>query len=670
MTPNYRSDIDGLRAVAVISVLFFHSGFSFFSGGYVGVDIFFVISGYLITTIIVREIANNDFSISRFYERRFRRILPPLVVVVAVSLIIGFFFLTPDGVVDLGKSAIATALFSSNMLFYFESGYFDGAAEMKPLLHTWSLAVEEQYYIFFPLLLILIAKIDTKHYLRWLLVLGGLSFVACVVLTSIKSSAAFYWIPTRAWELFIGSILALHIIPNPSKRLLREVYSILGVMMIAYSVFQYSSETSFPGAAALLPTIGTALIILAGTGGHSLVSMALSFRPVVFIGLISYSLYLWHWPVIVYTKIFFIKELTGPVILVMLTLIFILSIISWKYVESPFRRKVVLKEKHTLLSASAIVSVSLILSGFVFIKHAGHTDNLTNDITLNNNLKDFEWSHWGSCEKAVNRMKNRQNLCDIGIETKPVSFILWGDSHAKALASGIDLSTKNIGLRGKIATQSACPPLLSIERPNRKSCNEFNQKVLKFISITHEIDTVILAARWALSTKGTRYKQEQGSPVQLVDIKSVSSEDSSNVELFEIGLRRTIKELHRLGKKVILVNPVPEVGYNVPSAHLIASMTKQNINKLIAPTAKEYEKRTKEVVSIFREIKNQFPIEMVNPDIYLCDKGYCNVAIDGIPLYRDDDHLSTFGSKYISKAFDSVFNDTAMRVSSGVQLPK
>ena len=662
MTPNYRSDIDGLRAVAVLSVLFFHSGISFFSGGYVGVDMFFVISGYLITTIIVREIANNEFSISKFYERRFRRILPALVVVVVVSLILGSLLLTPEGVVDLGKSAIATALFSSNMLFYFESGYFDGAAEMKPLLHTWSLAVEEQYYIFFPLLLIFIAKIDTKHYLRWLLTLGALSFVACVVLTSIKSSIAFYWIPTRAWELFIGSILALHIIPNPRKRFLREVYSILGVTMIAYSIFQYSSETSFPGIAAILPTIGTALIIFAGTGGRSLVSRILSLRPVVFIGLISYSLYLWHWPVIVYAKIFSIRELTEPVILMMLILIFALSMLSWRYVETPFRKRVLFKGRRTLLGASAIVSASLVISGLAFIINDGYPGRLTNNIALNDTVKDYKWSHWASCEKVVNRIKNGQNLCDIGIKTERVSFILWGDSHARALASGVDLSAKNIGLKGKIATQSACPPLLSIERPNRRSCNEFNQAVLEFISVTHEIETVILAARWALLTKGTRYKKESGGPVKLVDIKSFSPDGLPNVELFEIGLRRTIKELHSLGKKVVLVNPVPEVGYDVPSAHLIASMTRREINKIIAPTADEYEKRAEEVASIFREIKEQMFAEIVSPEIYLCDTSYCNVAIGGIPLYRDDNHLSTFGSEYTTKTIDSIFTDTAMRL--------
>lgn len=668
MTPKYRSDIDGLRAIAVLSVLFFHSGISIFSGGYVGVDIFFVISGYLITSIIVREIANDDFSISRFYERRFRRILPALFVVVVVSLSAGSFLLMPNGVIDLGKSAIATALFSSNMLFYIESGYFDIAAEMKPLLHTWSLAIEEQYYIFFPLLLILIAKTDARHYLRWLVILSVLSFVTCIVLTDIMPSAAFYWIPTRAWELFIGSILALNVIHKPYNRLVREIYSVLGIVMISYSIFQFSTETSFPGMAAVLPTVGAALIILSGTGGPSFVSNVLSFRPMVFIGLISYSLYLWHWPIIVYTKIYAIKEPTLSVMVVMFTLIFILSVLSWKYVESPFRKKMFLEKKSSVLGASAIVSMITIIIGLSFVVNDGYPHRLANDDVLTADVNDEKWHYWGACQKVVDRIKNNKGLCDIGAETKKNSFIVWGDSHARALASGVDLSAKKHGLNGNLATKAGCAPLLSIERENRRTCDEFNQAVLEFISVTPDIDTVILAARWALSTKGTRYKKESGGPVKLVDLESQNLE-LSNVQLFEIGLARTIEKLRELGKKVVLVNPLPEIGYDVPSAYLITTITGREINEIIAPSEKEYRSRTEEVTAIFREMKDRMSVDIVTPEFYLLNNSYYRVTMDDIPLYRDQNHLSTFGSEYISEAFDKVFHDAAIRENTSAPKP-
>ncbi len=657
MTPIYRADIDGLRAIAVLAVLFFHSGISLFSGGYVGVDIFFVISGYLITTIIIREIANDNFSIVRFYERRFRRILPALAVVTLASLMAGFFLLTPEGLSSLGKSVIATALFSSNMLFYFESGYFDGAAEMKPLLHTWSLAVEEQYYIFFPLLLLLIARFNTRHYLSCLLGLGMLSFIACIILTERQPSAAFYWIPPRAWELFIGSILALRRLPTPTKRILREIYSLLGISLITYSIFQYSPNTRFPGIAATLPTIGAALIIWAGTGGHSIVSTLLSQRVIVFIGLISYSLYLWHWPIIVYTKIFYIKELTEPVIGLMFIAIFSLAILSWRYVESPFRKKQLLPEKNTLLIASGIISIILIVSGLTPVKNQGFPQRFINITGLK--TKDPEWHHWGECQNIIEKINNSQIPCDIGANSGNARFILWGDSHARAIASGLDLSAKKIDLKGTIATRSACPPLFGIERPNRQICNKFNQTVLQFIAQSDTIDTVFLAARWALATKGTRYKQESGKLVHLVDIQSNSPNNLSSTELFELGLTRTINALKKLGKKIIIVNSVPEVGYDVPSAHLIASLTGRSTDNVIAPTVDEYKQRTEEVRDILQKLNAQIPITIVHPEHYLCTHTNCQVTAEGRPLYRDDDHLSTFGSHFIASAFDNALQHIA-----------
>jgi peptidoglycan/LPS O-acetylase OafA/YrhL len=661
MTPKYRPDIDGLRAIAVLSVLFFHSGMSVFSGGYVGVDIFFVISGYLITTIIVREIASNDFSIVRFYERRFRRILPALTVVMAASLIAGFLLLPPDGLIDLGQSAVAAALFSSNILFFIEAEYFGGAAELKPLLHTWSLAIEEQYYIFFPLLLVLIARIDAKNYLRWLVVLGTLSLVSCVVLTGIDASAAFYWIPTRAWELFIGSVLALHVIPVPSKHVFRELNSLLGIGMIVFSVFFYTSETAFPGFAALLPTIGAALVIHSGLGGGTYVYKALSLRPVVFIGLISYSLYLWHWPVIVYTKIWSIKEPSDSVVALMVVAIFVLSVLSWKFIESPFRKKTFVRSRPKLFWVSGFASVVIIVVGLVFALNYGYSLRTTSGVVLVSDEEDYKWRYLRSCEGVIDKLKSGRDLCDIGTRAEKASFILWGDSHAQALASGVSQSAANMGVRGKIAARSACPPLISIERPNRVSCDEFNTAVLEYISAAPEIETVILAARWALSTKGTRYKQEYGNPVRLVDLAVPGKDKSSNVELFEIGLARTIKKLHELGKEVVLVNPVPEVGYDVSYAIVVTNMAGKDINAVVAPTIDEYRKRTEEVGQIFRRLTRRMQIALVAPDAYLCDTGRCIVAIDGVSLYRDGDHLSTYGSEYLSHAFDEVFRGAGMK---------
>jgi peptidoglycan/LPS O-acetylase OafA/YrhL len=477
MTPKYRPDIDGLRAIAVLAVLFYHTGSDFVNGGYVGVDIFFVISGYLITTIIVREIANGEFSIIRFYERRFRRILPALFVVVVAALVAGSLLLSPEHLYSLGKSAVATAVFSSNILFYLEAGYFDAAAELKPLLHTWSLAVEEQYYIFFPLLLVFIAKIDHKHYLRSLLTLALISLVACVFITPKNPSYAFYLIPTRAWELFIGSILALHVLPGPTDRRLREVLSVIGIALIIYSIFEFDRATLFPYYTALLPTLGTALIIYSGTGGTSTTNSLLSLRPVVFIGLISYSLYLWHWPVLVYAKIYLIKQPTLLEQLAILSAILLLSVLSWHFVETPFRKKSVLATRRPLFTASVLASMVMVCLGSMLVINDGWIRNVDNKLALVSVDNAKKWKHWSSCADG-SRADSKKTLCTIGTPGARESFLLWGDSHAIAVASGIDLSAHNHGVSGLVAMRKSCPPLLGIERPNRTSCEAFNRKVI------------------------------------------------------------------------------------------------------------------------------------------------------------------------------------------------
>lgn len=271
MTPKYRSDIDGLRAVAVLAVIFFHFGIELFSGGFVGVGVFFVISGYLITSIIISEIKQESFSIARFYERRFRRILPALVFVAIVVLIAGSILFHPKHLVDLGRSMIATTLFSSNVLFYTQSGYFDHASELKPLLHTWSLAVEEQFYIFFPIILLAVAKYTTGKFFKWVVIIFFVSFLLSLAGMKVSESGTFYLIFTRAWELLAGSLLAIKAFPLLRNQSSRDGFSFVGLFMIIYSVFFFTSETEFPGFWALIPVVGAAIIIYAGEESHSAV---------------------------------------------------------------------------------------------------------------------------------------------------------------------------------------------------------------------------------------------------------------------------------------------------------------------------------------------------------------------------------------------------------------
>jgi len=650
MTPKYRPDIDGLRAVAVLSVLFFHMGSALFSGGYVGVDIFFVISGYLITTIIVREIGAGDFSIAGFYERRFRRILPALFVVTVITLAIGMILLDPESLENLGKSAAATALFSSNILFYSQTGYFDTAAELKPLLHTWSLAVEEQYYIFFPLLLVFIARVDTRHYLRWILALAFLSFVACVLITPSNPSAAFYLIPTRAWELFLGSFLALHLVPGPDKQILRELIAALGLVLIGYAVLVFNSETVFPGMAAAVPTLGSAMIIYAGTGGHSSVSRILGWRPVVSVGLISYSLYLWHWPVIAFTRNYFITEVPDSLYPVMLIAMFVLAILSWQFVETPFRKRTWFAQRKPLLWSSVVASLAIALAGLGFILSEGMPKRYP-QVYAGNLRDDPAWDHWDDCEDRAKQAGDAHALCEMGKPGGEPRFLLWGDSQAQSLAPGIDGLARQYGVTGIIATKAACPPLLGLERPDRRSsCYEFNRRILDILAKTPEIDTVFLSSRWALAARGVRYRGESGERVRLADVVSPENNDLPNAELFVIGLQRSVAALQRLGKQVVVVSPVPEIGFDVPSAHFIAGVTDRDLEPIISPSRQEYNDRNSESLAEFEKLGG---VLLARPESFLCDEQVCRVTADGKPLYRDDDHLSVFGSEYVARAFDA-----------------
>jgi peptidoglycan/LPS O-acetylase OafA/YrhL len=369
---DYRRDIDGLRALAVLPVIFYHAGFEVFSGGFVGVDIFFVISGYLITTIIFSELAQGKFSIANFYERRARRILPALFLVMLVSLIFGYFWLMPDEFKNLGQSLVATSLFSNNMLLGLTSGYWDLASEFKPLLHTWSLGVEEQYYVIVPVLLMVFWKVSKNSisYLLWFIFLGSLFFSVWFV--NISPDWAFYILPTRAWEIGIGALGAYY------TRSYRQVnnndrssgfLAIVGLFLILFSIFTFDKTVLSPSYLLLIPTLGALLIIIFCRPG-SIVFHILGNKVVVFLGLLSYSLYLWHQPVFAYLRVYSQEHLSSLYFLSTLPLVFILSFCTLKFVENPFRNKAFIGRK-SIFTFSIVFSFLFVVIGLYLNKSYG-----------------------------------------------------------------------------------------------------------------------------------------------------------------------------------------------------------------------------------------------------------------------------------------------------------
>lgn len=358
---SYRPEIDGLRAVAVLIVILFHAGFELFSGGFVGVDVFFVISGYLITTIILAHKANKTFSIFDFYERRAIRILPAFFFITTICILAAYLWLLPNDMKDFSKSLIAASVFSSNIHFFRQSGYFDNAAELKPLIHTWSLAVEEQYYIIFPLLLLVIWRFAKQWTIAALTLLTVLSFALAQWGSYNKPAAAFYLLPTRGWEIATGALVALYS-PHFSKlqlhRTLQEIGSLVGLSVILYAALFYSKATPFPGVYALAPVLGTALIILFATSSTA-VGRLLSTKVFVSTGLVSYSAYLWHQPLFAFFRHRDTAVDNLGIYIVLSLISFLLAYLTWRYIETPFRKKV--------LNRLKILTVFFCFTGFFIL---------------------------------------------------------------------------------------------------------------------------------------------------------------------------------------------------------------------------------------------------------------------------------------------------------------
>jgi len=364
----YRREIDGLRAVAVLPVILFHAGIGGFGGGYVGVDVFFVISGYLITSIILGARAEGGFSLIHFYERRARRILPALFFMIAVCLPVAWIWLLPADMRNFAQSVAAVSLFASNFLFWWQSGYFAAAAEMKPLLHSWSLAVEEQYYLFFPVLMLLLWRFAPRRVGAALLVIALASLAASHWMAYAHPAAAFFLLPTRAWELAIGALLALHHAGRSSERpagRFREWGGIAGLCLIAAAVVGYDKSTPFPSLYALAPTLGAAMVIEYATAG-SLAGRLLGSRLLVGIGLVSYSAYLWHQPVLVFARYIAPSPPGLPLLAGLILLSFVLAAFTWRYVERPFRNPAIIGRRGLWLSA---LCIGLLFLGFGVAGH-------------------------------------------------------------------------------------------------------------------------------------------------------------------------------------------------------------------------------------------------------------------------------------------------------------
>ncbi len=630
----YRPDIDGLRAIAVLVVVFFHAALSF-PGGYVGVDVFFVISGFLITSLLLKELRQDTFSLLDFWERRIRRILPALIVMVLVTLLVGGLLLMPGDYEKLGKSAIAQALLVANLYFWREDttsgGYFGLASEERPLLHTWSLSVEEQFYLFFPLMLVCLFRFErfrkprTLSLLLLAALLAGLALAAFGV--KFRGEATFYLLPTRAWELLCGAwIASLSTASIPQNRLLREGASWLGLAGILLPCWLYTRETPFPGLAALPPCLGTVLLIWSNArhegeqGGITSVARLLALRPVVFIGMISYSLYLWHWPVLVFGKYWLLQNWSPWYLRAGLVLVAgLLGILSWRYVETPFRRKTTIATRSAAFRFAAASTIFTLFCGAALTVFHGFPARMPESVAKNEDAKQDRY-HSPSMSIENIQLGQLNPLGASDLVTSP-RILLWGDSHARCAVPAVDALCRELGITGFAVFADATPPLLdwvsSSEYGLGKKTPEFSAAVLDFIK-WRGVSHVILAARW--------------SEYQLHD-----------TQLLEKNFPVTIRALHEAGCKVWVLQSVPEVDLDAPKAlarSAIFGGDTTSWRRLISDHRRKN--------SILYEMAEQnLPARFVDPAPLLLDthSDRYRADIDGVSIYFDNDHLTRKASQ-------------------------
>lgn len=648
---DYRKDVDGLRALAVLPVLFYHIGYNFFSGGYVGVDIFFVISGYLITSIIINDLAVSKFSIVNFYERRIRRIFPALYTVLTFSSVAGWLLLLPNTFVNYANTLFMTVFYSSNIRFYKESGYFDGPSHQKPLLHTWSLSVEEQFYIFFPIILIITAKYLKKSYKFVVSIIFVLSLLLSLLTISKYTEFNFYMLPTRAWELLMGSILAIKFLPDTTNRKLSEVLSIFGISLILFSIFTYDFTTLFPGYTAAAPCFGTFLVIYSGMKCDTFLKKIISLKPIVYIGLLSYSLYLWHWPLIVFFKYYCIIPLTKNQEIFILLLSFLLSVLTYHFIETPFRKKIIFKSRAGIFTLGFMLM--LVFSAFsVYVaKNNGiesRIDKNALSVLSGNGDKSVLFN---KCLGLSPDILTVDSLCNFGQEGKESTFLLWGDSHAGVLIDGIKKSAEDNGKRGNFVGRSAA--LLHVTKYSKGISavpDEHHKNIIKFLENNTQIKDVYLSARWAMYYNGTSYGMEKKFEYPITVFYNQNSDIKNNKEVFYSGLENTLSELTRLNRNIYIVAQIPEVGVYVPYYEAMSIITGSNVR--ISPAIEEYMERNKGVFEVFENLSKKYKFTVIYPDKFLCEDGKCKLSVEGKSLYIDTDHLSKTGSIYVKSMFD------------------
>jgi len=663
---NYRRELDGLRALAVIAVIFYHAnvnlaGIQIFKGGYFGVDIFFVLSGYLITSIIRKQMDNGGFSFTDFYWRRFKRIVPALFFMLIVSSILAYYFLLPNELLSYAKSLKSTLYFGSNYHFLNEDSYTAESSIFKPLLHTWSLAVEWQFYIVYPVIVWFIYRFFKNYTFSILLALGLLSLQFSQVSAEYYPDIAFYLLPSRAWELIFGGLITFFnrelLFKSNSTNLnyLMKAMPLIGMYMVMYSMFFIDNTVPHPSFITLIPIIGTIIVILFSKEGE-LVNDILSLKPIVFIGVISYSLYLWHQPFFVFFRLLKHNHIRYEQFAGLCLLIIIMTLISYKFIEAPFRRTVT-KRKSVFVVLIMFVSCAL-FSNYVVNKNGlpERMDTAANEASNKNPYK---------CMLAASAPYD-SGPCVIGNKNN-IAAIIVGDSHADAITTAISslLDLENYGM---IAfTRASCPFIfnMKLKTIDVNNCSQSNELILKTITDKYPNIPIVVTSRTAAYIYGQTNPERITNGDQTPAAYFTKKYDLVTSDLLQEFSSAFTSAICKISQKnpIFITEPIPEMRVNVPKAmtnrynFLFGTLGVVNSDNLVKINKEDYFERNNVFIDLMKNTSKSCNVDILKVSDYLCDEHFCyGASEEGRPYYYDGDHLSEFGNKLLSPMFKSKLN--------------
>lgn len=642
--PEYRPDIDGIRAIAVVLVILFHAGIAPVSGGYIGVDVFFVISGYLITKLLLapaerRLLAN----LAEFYTRRIRRIVPALVAVLLVATSVAIWLLMPSDLVRFGRFLLSVPFFVSNLEAWHETGYFQSGAPENPLLHLWSISVEEQFYLLYPILLLALARRGRRQITSLLICAAVISFVLCCWGSYAKPSATYYLIPPRAWELLLGGLGAVGAIRAPKSKYSAEIISAVALVAISVAACTYSLHTPYPGIYAAVPTASTVALLVVGATHSTWTHKVLSTRPLVATGLISYSLYLWHLPILAFYRYFYLKQFRPVELAVVLAGTYLLSAVTWYVVEQPVRRRVIFSSRRQVVWSALLANCVIALLGLMFLGTNGLPERFSAQVlAIASGAADRD-KDTDKCMSLPYNEVAAGNLCRYG-SIGGARIMVWGDSHAAALLPAYRVLARRHGAELYFAAESACRPLLHIvnidaPRWKQESCVRFNDAMVKAVQAI-DPNVVILSGHWIDSEDALR--------------STSGAVESMHGSHFMTGLEQTIAAIDPDKRAVCIVLGVPDLKYSLPQALVMAE--RRNVpNDFLRVSRQAAINEYRDVDLDIRRLAGRYPIRIADPRDSLCAQAMCEVEFEGRALYRDSEHLSVAGAEFAMESLEPCF---------------